>query len=303
MPVRPLTPCAQPGCPRLVERGRCGVHAHKRESRDHAGVAPSRRGYDRTYQRQRAAQIAAVPWCQCRDCPDHHGQECGARSNLTADHVVPLSRGGHPHGRLRTMCKSCANRQGGRLAAGWVTWQGRELIALMGAPGSGKTTWARSTGLPIVSTDTLRAAHVRGSFSTSMAGDVYARAADAIARALKANKRVVFDSVLANPKVRANLLGMARALHATATLVVFDTDLDVCIERQAGRKEPAPDAVVQDIHASLVAQHLLLDDEGWTRVVRLPGGGMGVRSSRPEPTSTALAARNQSVRLTRSGVA
>jgi 5-methylcytosine-specific restriction endonuclease McrA len=46
---------------------------------------------------QPVAVIAAHPWCS----------NCGATSDLTADHVTPLARGGHPLGPLRVLCRSC----------------------------------------------------------------------------------------------------------------------------------------------------------------------------------------------------
>ena len=107
--------CAWPGCPTLTAGQYCADHT-RTSSRNHGGVPAAQRGYDPEYRRARAVQIAAVPWCQCRECPEHAGRMCGARWPLTADHIVPLSQGGDPHGPLRTMCRACANRQGARLA-------------------------------------------------------------------------------------------------------------------------------------------------------------------------------------------
>lgn len=42
-------------------------------------------------------------------------QECGARKNLTVDHVVPESKGGETTAdNLRTLCRSCNSRKGAR---------------------------------------------------------------------------------------------------------------------------------------------------------------------------------------------
>ncbi len=107
MPSRPLRPCLEPGCPTLTSRSRCAVH-ERTSTRNHGGVPAARRGYDAEYRRARAEAIAAQPWCS----------ECGSSFNLTADHVVPLSQGGDPHGLLRVLCKACNSAQGARLAAG-----------------------------------------------------------------------------------------------------------------------------------------------------------------------------------------
>lgn len=43
-------------------------------------------------------------------------QECGARSNLSIDHIIPESRGGEmSFANLRTLCKRCNSRKGARL--------------------------------------------------------------------------------------------------------------------------------------------------------------------------------------------
>ena len=50
------------------------------------------------------AQVAAQPWCV----------DCGATTDLTADHVVPLARGGRNDGQRQTLCRSCNSRKGAR---------------------------------------------------------------------------------------------------------------------------------------------------------------------------------------------
>jgi 5-methylcytosine-specific restriction protein A len=34
--------------------------------------------------------------------------------DLTADHVTPVAAGGHPHGPLQVLCRSCNSRRGAR---------------------------------------------------------------------------------------------------------------------------------------------------------------------------------------------
>lgn len=40
--------------------------------------------------------------------------DCHATENLTADHVVPLARGGTNEGRRETLCNRCNARKGAR---------------------------------------------------------------------------------------------------------------------------------------------------------------------------------------------
>ncbi|MGW0690281.1 HNH endonuclease [Streptomyces sp. NPDC002738] len=67
------------------------------------------RGYTAAYRRARAVVLARQPFCSvCR--------HWGSSSNpLTADHIVPLSKGGtNDVANLRTYCRSCNSRRGNR---------------------------------------------------------------------------------------------------------------------------------------------------------------------------------------------
>lgn len=60
------------------------------------------------WQQLRRAQVARVPYCQ--------RPGCGARSRLTADHIVPVARGGawNDPANLQTLCLTCNSRKGAR---------------------------------------------------------------------------------------------------------------------------------------------------------------------------------------------
>jgi 5-methylcytosine-specific restriction endonuclease McrA len=61
------------------------------------------RGYDETHLRLRKLVIAAQPWCSL----------CGATSDLTVDHIIPLKRGGETRlDNYRVLCRSCNSRRG-----------------------------------------------------------------------------------------------------------------------------------------------------------------------------------------------
>jgi 5-methylcytosine-specific restriction endonuclease McrA len=66
------------------------------------------RAYNSTTKRARArATIAANPRCEI----------CGATTDLTADHVIPVIDGGAT-GPLRVLCRSCNSRHGATLFSG-----------------------------------------------------------------------------------------------------------------------------------------------------------------------------------------
>ena len=74
--------CSQPGCPEIVEHGRCATHS--READQRRGTRHER-GYGREHERRfRRGVLLRDPLCVCTD--DHgHGPQCLAPSTV-ADH-------------------------------------------------------------------------------------------------------------------------------------------------------------------------------------------------------------------------
>ena len=89
-------PCIVPGCPGLTTTSRCP--AHEQEWQAARNARPGRQAYkDPAYRRLR-------PGLRC--------ERCGSTTDLTKDHVVPLSRGGTNHpSNLRTLCRACNSRK------------------------------------------------------------------------------------------------------------------------------------------------------------------------------------------------
>lgn len=91
MPWAPAPLCASPGCRERSTRdgrGRCALHRR----------SEAERGYGQDWRTARAAVRATV-----REC-----QRCGARDDLTVDHIRPQSMGGtHARANLRVLCREC----------------------------------------------------------------------------------------------------------------------------------------------------------------------------------------------------
>lgn len=82
MPTRPKRPCPHPGCPELVQRGRCPRHALQVER---ARGTTAQRGYGAHHRRWRAMILARDVLCVAPKCK---------RPATQADHIIPLSMGG-----------------------------------------------------------------------------------------------------------------------------------------------------------------------------------------------------------------
>lgn len=107
MPHRPKTPCAHPGCPRLVPYGQKYCEEHAKEHR-HDRKTANERGYDRRWQQARKFYLRRHPWCV----------RCKAAGILTpatvVDHIKPHR--GDPElfwdtKNWQPLCKSCHDKK------------------------------------------------------------------------------------------------------------------------------------------------------------------------------------------------
>jgi predicted kinase len=129
----------------------------------------------------------------------------------------------------------------------------------MGAPGSGKSTYAKSTGAHVVTTDAGRAGKVAP-------GEILHNAYREINAALAAGKNVVFDTTGANPNVRKAAATIAQKHGAQLAARVIDTPVAACLQAQAGRGRPVAAADVRRIHDSVRKQTAGLKGEGFKDV-------------------------------------
>ena len=96
-----MRPCAQPGCPELVVKGRCEQHARKtRQTYDDGRGSARQRGYDGRWDRLSRRYRRNHPLCE--DCLE------AQRTTVTAlvHHVIPVEDGGpmFDETNLRALC-------------------------------------------------------------------------------------------------------------------------------------------------------------------------------------------------------
>jgi 5-methylcytosine-specific restriction enzyme A len=111
MPTSPKRPCAQPGCPKLVERGKggyCDEHQRPAFSTGQQRASARERGYDRTWELLRAKHLRDYP--DCMNCGDVATE---------VDHRIPFRRadGSIDDGlrleptNLQSLCTPCHRRK------------------------------------------------------------------------------------------------------------------------------------------------------------------------------------------------
>ena len=116
------------------------------------------------------------------------------------------------------------------------------LTVLMGAPGSGKSTYA-SKFANVVTNDRS---------SGKSAGEILHGSYKQIHAMLAAGKDVVFDTCGTNPNVRKAALSIAKKYGAQTSLCVMDAPLNACLE---GRRDgKVAQSVVRRMHADVQRQ-------------------------------------------------
>ncbi len=139
----------------------------------------------------------------------------------------------------------------------------RELVLLVGLPGSGKSTFARRFAAThrLVSLDALRGRRQPAATQLRL-----------VAEALAAGHSVVVDNVHAAPGARAPLIALGRAHGARVVAYFLDAPRAVCLARNRQRTGRArvPDVAIHVAAARLVPP---APEEGFDEVRRIDAGG------------------------------
>ncbi len=144
------------------------------------------------------------------------------------------------------------------------------LVVLVGASGSGKSTWARAHYQPteIVSSDDLRAVVGSGRHDLDASDDAFGVLDTIVAARLRRRLTAVVDTLGLDPDRRMSYQRLARAADLPAVCVVVDVESRLAKQRNSARERPVPAPVID---AQLRRMRVIsrdLADEGWDLVVR-----------------------------------
>ncbi|NUL49159.1 polynucleotide kinase-phosphatase [Cellulosimicrobium funkei] len=148
------------------------------------------------------------------------------------------------------------------------------LVVLVGASGSGKSTFAASHFAPF---ETLSSDYFRGLVSNDENDQAATRAAfEALhfvtGKRLDAGLLTVIDATNVQPEARRSLVALARSHDVLPVAVVLDVPESVCVERNATRADRAfGSSVVRRQHHQLRRSLKHLGKEGFRRVHVLSG--------------------------------
>ena len=134
------------------------------------------------------------------------------------------------------------------------------LVLLIGAAGSGKSTFARKhfKSTEIVSSDALRAAVSDDAADQSASADAFQFLHLITAKRLRRGKLTVIDATNVQGDARRSLLALAAQNARPATAIVLNLPLETCLARNQLRadRQVTPEVVekqVSDLLASLPA--------------------------------------------------
>ena len=147
------------------------------------------------------------------------------------------------------------------------------LVVLVGASGSGKSTWAegRYRRDEIVSSDALRGVVGSGPHDLDASADAFAVLETVVAARLGRGLTTVVDTLGLDPDRRTAWLAAARAASLPAVAVVFTTPDAECRRRNGERDRPVPAPVLAGQLKRMRSMADELAAEGWDLVHEVAG--------------------------------
>ncbi|MCW2758115.1 MAG: class flavin-dependent oxidoreductase [Nocardioidaceae bacterium] len=168
------------------------------------------------------------------------------------------------------------------------------MVVLVGAAGSGKSSWAHQHyGVgEVVSSDALRAVVGTGPADLDASTDAFAVLDQIITARTARGLTTVVDTLGLDPTRRRSWLDRAQTCGLPAIAVVIATEPRLCRERNAQRDRPVPAPVLTQQLSRMRAVTAELGAEGWDRIVVVDqSAATGDATTAPGPVSPPPAER------------
>jgi len=147
------------------------------------------------------------------------------------------------------------------------------LVVLVGAAGSGKSTWAAANCRPgeVVSSDALREQVGESAEDQRASPDAFAVLDEIVQRRLARKLFTVIDATSLDAEGRAKFRAFAAAANVPCVAIAFPTDAATCRRRNKARSNPVPTAALTRQLADFEKAAQLLATEGFDAVFENPG--------------------------------
>ena len=174
------------------------------------------------------------------------------------------------------------------------------LVVLVGASGSGKSTWAaeRYRAQEVVSSDALRGVVGSGPHDLDATADAFAVLETVVAARLGRGLTTVVDTLGLDAARRRGWRAAAAAAGLPAVAVLLDTTDAECRRRNAARDRPVPAPALAGQLRSVRDVPPALEAEGWDLVVRVEGeAAPAAPAPVPAPAPAADRTNSQGLRM------
>jgi F420-dependent oxidoreductase-like protein len=147
------------------------------------------------------------------------------------------------------------------------------LLVLVGASGSGKSTWAAQQCRPgeVVSSDALREQVGESAHDQRASVDAFAVLDEIVRRRLARGLFTVIDATSIEDESRARYRSIARDAGVPVVAIAFPTDAATCKSRNRARTSPVPGPVLNKQLKEFDRVLRLLPDEGFDAFFPEPG--------------------------------
>jgi len=161
------------------------------------------------------------------------------------------------------------------------------LVVLIGAAGSGKSTWAlgRYRRAEVVSSDDLRDVVGSGPADLDASADAFDLLERIVAARLSRGLTTVIDTLGLDAARRLAWRDAARSAGLPAVAAFVDTPGEECRRRNAHRDRPVPAPVLAEQVRRAAAVLDVLGDEGWDHVEVVSGDGRDTRRATTDAQS------------------
>lgn len=160
------------------------------------------------------------------------------------------------------------------------------LVVLVGASGSGKSTWAaqRYRAEEVVSSDGLRSVVGSGPHDLDASVDAFAVLEAVVTARVGRRLTTVVDTLGFDPARRLGWLALARAAGLPTVVVVVATPEDECRRRNGRRDQPVPARALAKQLARAREVPGEVDGEGWDVVLRVETDSTAAEPAPPAPS-------------------
>jgi len=141
------------------------------------------------------------------------------------------------------------------------------MYMLIGIPGSGKSTFANTLGLPIFSSDNIREELGLDPTKKEDNNKVFEELHKRIIDTLSSGQSAVYDATNLNRKRRMSFIKQIERFQIVKVAVLFSTPINICVKRDSKREHPVGEDVINRMVRSFNAPWIY---EGWDYIVCTP---------------------------------